>query len=149
MRRSAKKSLRVLLCGAACLALLSGCGAPAEQPAASAAQAGAEIHVKERDFKISAPSVIPAGTVDLGVYNEGPVAHELIVVRGTTASLPQRADGLAVDEDAIEQRTAGTLEPQQAGEHELQVSLTPGRYVMFCNMSGHYAGGMHTEVTVR
>jgi uncharacterized cupredoxin-like copper-binding protein len=31
----------------------------------------------------------------------------------------------------------------------LRVRLTPGRYEFFCNMSGHYLGGMHTVIVVR
>jgi uncharacterized cupredoxin-like copper-binding protein len=27
--------------------------------------------------------------------------------------------------------------------------LRPGRYVLLCNMFGHYRGGMHTELVVR
>jgi uncharacterized cupredoxin-like copper-binding protein len=27
--------------------------------------------------------------------------------------------------------------------------LAPGRYVLFCNMSGHYLGGMHRLLVVR
>ena len=32
---------------------------------------------------------------------------------------------------------------------ELHVRLTPGRYVLLCNMSGHYMGGMHRTLVVR
>ncbi len=45
---------------------------------------------------------------------------------------------------------AGVLEPGQPGSvRELNVHLRPGRYVLFCNMSGHYLGGMHTTLVVR
>ena len=45
------------------------------------------------------------------VRNRGPVAHELIVVRRGSAGLPLRADGITVDEEALEPLTAGALEP--------------------------------------
>jgi uncharacterized cupredoxin-like copper-binding protein len=32
---------------------------------------------------------------------------------------------------------------------ELAVHLVPGRYVLLCNMSGHYLGGMHTVLVVK
>jgi uncharacterized cupredoxin-like copper-binding protein len=113
-------------------------------------QAGpGERTVVERDFKISAPRHLPAGDVTFLVRNRGPVAHELIVARGRRGSLPFRADGITVDEDAIESRKAGALEPGETGAvRTLDVKLTPGRYVMFCNMSGHLLGGMHTELVV-
>ena len=61
-----------------------------------------------------------------------------------------RADGLTVDEDASSTATAGALEPAAAGGiAELRVRLAPGRYVLLCNMSGHYLGGMRREVVVR
>jgi uncharacterized cupredoxin-like copper-binding protein len=36
-----------------------------------------------------------------------------------------------------------------AGADEtLALSLQPGRYVFFCNMEGHYMGGMHGVLEV-
>jgi uncharacterized cupredoxin-like copper-binding protein len=44
----------------------------------------------------------------------------------------------------------GTVEQDQPGtKRVLKVTLRPGRYVLFCNMSGHYLGGMHTRLVVR
>jgi uncharacterized cupredoxin-like copper-binding protein len=44
----------------------------------------------------------------------------------------------------------GSLEPGASGDvRDLQVHLTSGRYVLFCNMSGHYLGGMHRVLVVR
>jgi uncharacterized cupredoxin-like copper-binding protein len=31
----------------------------------------------------------------------------------------------------------------------LSVNLTPGRYVLVCNIPGHYKHGMHASVTVQ
>jgi len=106
--------------------------------------------IVEKDFKISARSYeLRAGQVDLSVKNDGPDAHELIVVRENGSGLPMRADGLTVNEDAVEKRTLGALEPgQPGGTRELNVRLGPGRYVLLCNMTGHYLGGMHTELVV-
>ncbi|HEY7280715.1 MAG TPA: hypothetical protein VID47_03885 [Actinomycetota bacterium] len=106
--------------------------------------------VRERDFHIAAPEVIPAGEVAISAHNMGPEAHELILIRRTQSPLPLRPDGITVDEDAIEGRTLGALEPFQPGSTDvLRVHLTPGRYVFICNMTGHYLGGMHTDFVVR
>jgi uncharacterized cupredoxin-like copper-binding protein len=126
-------------------AALAGCGSAGHADA----PAGTSAAIGERDFKISAPATVRAGEVDLAVANKGPVAHELIVVRGSARDLPMRSDGLSVDEDRVENKTAGALEPQAAGVHHLAVSLDPGRYVVFCNMAGHFSGGMHQEIAVR
>jgi len=72
------------------------------------------------------------------------------VVRAHGSSLPLRADGLTVNEEALDPVVAGTLEPGDPGSRRgLQVHLVPGRYELFCNMSGHYLGGMHTDLVVR
>jgi uncharacterized cupredoxin-like copper-binding protein len=134
---------------AACLAaavVLAGCGA-----GGGAGTAGVRsVTVTERDFGIVAPKVVSAGDLVLRVHNDGPDAHELIVVRLTGSRLPMRTDGLTVDEESLQRREAGSLEPGEAhATRELKVDLTPGRYVLFCNMAGHFMGGMHAVVVVR
>jgi uncharacterized cupredoxin-like copper-binding protein len=107
------------------------------------------VHVKERDFHISIPKRVHAGDVTLKVHNLGPDDHELLVVRAGRGELPLRADGLTVDEEAIDSRTLGELEAGAPGSHrKMRVHLKPGRYVFFCNMAGHYLGGMDADVEV-
>ena len=107
--------------------------------------------MSERDFAISAPKHVAAGVVDLRVSNRGPDAHELIVIgtRARTAQLPLRSDDITVNEELLDHRTVGALEPGQSGAvRHLRVRLRPGRYVLLCNMAGHYLGGMHTVLVV-
>jgi uncharacterized cupredoxin-like copper-binding protein len=105
--------------------------------------------VTERDFKISAPKHLRSGNVVLKVGNRGPERHELIVVRIGRSPLRFRTDGMTVDEDAVRHQTVGKLEPGGAGSmRQLRLHLAPGRYVIFCNMSGHYLGGMHRTLVV-
>ena len=120
-----------------------GCGSGSGPPQHTAAK----VQIKERDFKISAPQSFRSGHLDLSVDNMGPDDHELIIARAS-GRLPRRADGLTVDEKAIEKQTVGTLEPG-VGPRQVAVNLRPGRYVMFCNMQGHYLGGMHHVFQVR
>jgi uncharacterized cupredoxin-like copper-binding protein len=56
---------------------------------------------------------------------------------------------MTVDEDALEPVIPGLLEPEAPGRHRLKLRLTPGRYELICNMSGHYFGGMRTQLTVQ
>jgi uncharacterized cupredoxin-like copper-binding protein len=108
------------------------------------------MKVSERDFRIKAPRYIRAGELRLQVGNQGPGTHELLVVRFAGAHLPLRPDGFTVNEGALESVTAVTFEGSEPGGHrEAVVQLAPGRYVLFCNMAGHYLGGMHTTVIVR
>jgi hypothetical protein len=131
---------------AVALVVAAGCGARD----GGASERTPIIRVTERDFRISAPATARAGAVTFMVRNRGPVAHELIVVRRGRWALPLRSDDITVDEDALEPVTAGALEPADAGGvRALRVRLAPGRYELLCNMSGHYLGGMHTELVVR
>ena len=105
--------------------------------------------VTEQDFRITAPKRSASGNLVLSVHNRGPDAHELIVVREPTSRLPLRRDGSTVSEEKLDPVTAGALEPGHPGSNrKLRLHLAPGRYVLFCNMSGHYLGGMHTELVV-
>ena len=140
--------LRPLACLAVAgvaVASVSGCGS------SSGGSDGARVvRVAERDFRISAPRSLRAGNVVFRVHNRGPDDHELIVVRTADGRLPLRSDGLTVDEEALERAEAGALEPGLPDSvRELKLHLTPGRYVLLCNMSGHYFGGMHSMLVVR
>jgi uncharacterized cupredoxin-like copper-binding protein len=128
----------------ACLALLacSGCGSGGHETAAHV------VRITERDFRISAPKHVASGDLLLSVRNRGPDAHELIVVRDS-ARLPLRRDGTTVSEEKLEPHIAGALEPGRPHSvRQLRLHLPPGTYELFCNMSGHYLGGMHTKLVV-
>jgi hypothetical protein len=126
---------------------LSGC---ASASGAAANPPGRTVRVDERDFRINAPTEVRAGRMTFAVHNRGPDAHELIVVREDGYELPLRADGLTIDEDAVQNATAGALEPGKPGDvRMLSVRLKPGRYALICNMSGHYLGGMDRDLVVR
>ncbi len=106
----------------------------------------AVVRISEKDFRIDVrPRHVPAGDVELVVRNAGPVDHELIVVRAQDHVLPLRSDGLTVDEDALHSQQIAVLEPAWPGTvRRVRLQLGPGRYEVFCNMAGHYMGGMHS-----
>jgi uncharacterized cupredoxin-like copper-binding protein len=150
--RTALSPRRRLLAIGAVLALavgalaIGGCGS-AHHARAAAASA---VSVTERDFHIAAPSTLRAGAVDFTVTNEGPERHEFIVARVGASALPMRSDGLTIDEETLEKQEVGELEPGKPGAvRTLRLDLAPGRYVFFCNMAGHFLGGMHHEVVVQ
>lgn len=125
--------------------LVAGCGS-----AQKSSDAAGVVGVAERDFAISAPKQLAAGDFILRAHNQGPDEHELIVAKIGSLGLPLRSDGLTLDEEALQRTEVGVLEPGAPGSNrELAVKLTPGRYVFFCNMAGHYMGGMRTEVVVQ
>jgi uncharacterized cupredoxin-like copper-binding protein len=126
------------------VALVSSCSSGSSDRA----KAGPLVRVTERDFRITiAPAKVSAGEVRLLLHNKGPDAHELIMVRASHSRLPLRTDGLTVDEEAL--ASVETVEPQSPGTvHELLLHLKPGRYELFCNMAGHYLGGMRAQLVV-
>lgn len=118
---------------------------------AAAPTSGAQaVRVTERDFRVTvSPSRVRAGTIDVKVTNRGPDAHELIVVR-SDGGLPFRTDGITIDEEGLTKRIVDAVEPADAGDlNVLHVHLTRGRYILLCNMYGHYMGGMHAVLIVR
>jgi uncharacterized cupredoxin-like copper-binding protein len=125
--------------------LVAGCGAT------QLAAPGRVVDVTERDFAIKvSPHKLEAGDVVFRDTNRGPDQHELIVARVREPKLPLRSDGLTVSEEELEKSIVGVLEPGQPNSvRELRVQLKPGHYVLFCNMSGHFMGGMRADVVVR
>jgi uncharacterized cupredoxin-like copper-binding protein len=114
---------------------------------------GTPVNVLLEDFKVRGDAaVVPAGTVSFRVLNQGPTTHELIVVRTDRPpdTLPLQPDGLTVDEegpgiDFLEEVEGLDIDDRQT----MVLNLTPGRYVMYCNLEGHYLGGMYAALTVR
>lgn len=110
----------------------------------------AELRITERDFHISAPKQVASGDLTLTVVNQGPDDHELIIVRATTTRLPLRSDGLTANEEKLSSITALSLGPAAPDTRRTtHLHLRPGRYVLFCNMAGHFMAGMRTTLVVR
>ena len=117
---------------------------------ATTSPSGHVVDLTLQDFHIIAPtSHTPSGDVVFRVRNDAPVTHEFVVVRsGLPADrLPIGSDGLSVDEEALD--VVDEISDLPAGSvRSLALDLAPGRYVFFCNLEGHYLGGMHGTVEV-
>jgi uncharacterized cupredoxin-like copper-binding protein len=117
------------------------------------APTGTPVNVLLEDFKVREDAaVVPAGTVSFLIRNQGPTTHEFIVVRTDRApdKLPLQRDGLTVNEEApgidlLDEIPGLDIDDRQT----LTLRLAPGKYVMYCNLEGHYLGGMHATLTVR
>jgi len=128
-------------------------GASTAAPAATAtpaADAPAEIvGLSLAEFGISGTGSVAAGRVTFEVSNSGMSPHNLRVVKSDLApdALPQK-DGM-VDESRVDV-LAKTEDIQQGGDDvEVDAELTAGRYLMFCNVVGHYQLGMVKELIVQ
>jgi uncharacterized cupredoxin-like copper-binding protein len=114
---------------------------------------GIPVNVLLEDFKVRRDAaVVPAGTVRFRILNQGPTTHELNVIRTDRApdKLPLQRDGLTVNQDAPDLDHLDEAEGLDIDDRQtLVLRLAPGHYVMYCNLEGHYLGGMHAALTVR
>lgn len=96
-------------------------------------------------------STVKAGEVTFQVKNDSTMSmpHEMVVA--PTAS-PDTALPYSEANSEVDEGTAGALgevEEINAGTSgSVTLTLTPGTYVLFCNLPGHYAAGMWTLLTV-
>ncbi|HET6819673.1 MAG TPA: sulfocyanin-like copper-binding protein [Candidatus Limnocylindria bacterium] len=114
---------------------------------------GTPVNVLLEDFTLRRDvDVVPAGTVRFRILNQGPTTHELSVIRTDRApdKLPLQRDGLTINEDAPGMDFLDEAEGLDIGDRRtLALRLAAGNYVLYCNMEGHYLGGMHAALTVR
>src|SRR6266568_3074689 len=99
------------------------------------------VYVDMSDFKIVTDHpTIAAGHVVIGIRNHASTAHELKVIK----------TDLAPDQLAVDSATAKAKEDGKVGEllnivggasRKLVLELTPGKYVLICNVAGHYQLG--------
>jgi uncharacterized cupredoxin-like copper-binding protein len=133
------------------MALLS-VGAAAGCSRGEAAPRGTVISVVMRDFTLRASvGKVHAGLVTFRVHNLGPSTHEFVVNRTdeAAAALPLRPNGLAVNEDSKLLHPVDELVDVRLGAiRELTLRLKPGHYAFYCNLSGHYRGGMYGALQV-
>jgi len=112
----------------------------------SRSSGGGTVDVGLKEFSI-APNVqsIHAGKVTFDVTNDGTTQHEMVLIRTDDAP----ADLPFENGEASEAGSVGEVSDLGVGSSgTLTVNLKPGRYVMICNLPGHYTAGMRTEFTV-
>jgi uncharacterized cupredoxin-like copper-binding protein len=147
---------RVLVAGFVAAMALSACsGSTSTTSAASPTSTAGAVTVQLKEFSITPSTTsIPAGKVIFNPENVGGVIHEMVIIRTDDApdALPTEKDGTA-NEDAKGLTGIDEVEdiaPGAAGS--LTVDLTPGSYVMICNIldngNAHYSLGMRAGFTV-
>jgi uncharacterized cupredoxin-like copper-binding protein len=95
-------------------------------------------------------STLKAGAIKFEVTNwSRSVLHEVLVipVDSPTAPLPYDFAQARVPEDQVKV-LAETGDMQPNTSKTLEVTLTPGSYLLICNIPGHYAAGMAAALTV-
>lgn len=93
---------------------------------------------------------VPAGEITFQITSDSGGYHHAVLispVADATAPLPYLSADHRVDEAAVViSANLGELRP-----HDVQskaATLTPGTYILYCNIAGHYAMGMWTLLSV-
>lgn len=99
----------------------------------------------------------PHGTVSFLATNHGSVNHEMVLLplpdRQIAGTRPIGGDA-TIDETGslAEASTTCGAGPGQGvlpgASSWVTATLTPGRYELVCNLPGHYAAGMYTQITI-
>ena len=161
-----------VLAGVGVVAAVSGwaCGggnssATATKPAPTAATQATAISQSENEneqivpisvseWKITGPggaaiASVKAGEIKFNITNDGSNVHEFVVIKSDAdpGSFPV-VDG-TIDEEAAG-TSPGEVEDIQPGSSDVgTMRLTPGKYVLICNLPAHYQQGMHAGLTVQ
>lgn len=151
------RGILILVAAPLAIGAVAGCGG--DDGATTAADTGAAagaVTVKMGDFFFDpkdATAATEGGSVTISAPNDGNVVHELVLAKTSTqpGELPTTSDG-TVDEAKLEAQgeNAGEIADVEPGAtKQVALKLTPGKYVMFCNLPGHYAQGMYGTFTVK
>ncbi|HXJ62310.1 MAG TPA: sulfocyanin-like copper-binding protein [Actinomycetota bacterium] len=105
----------------------------------------------EMFIHMSSPSA-PAGPVSFIVSNESTdMKHELVGFQTKTAANAFPITGFEGDPNKIDEDTAGKVVLDTGADLPpgtammITVNLAEGHYALVCNLSGHYAAGMHVD----
>jgi uncharacterized cupredoxin-like copper-binding protein len=97
------------------------------------------VKVQLKEFKVlPSPFTAKRGAVSFLVKNTGKIDHEFVVLKTNTpaAKLPVKGG------KAVETGRVGRVGPLKAGTSKsLNLTLKSGKYVLLCNLPGHYQAG--------
>ncbi len=129
-----------LLTASALAISLAGCG--------GGSGGGTPVAATVNQSSLSAtPAAVKSGKTTFNVTNAGTEQHEFVVLKTDTTQdkLTPGADG-GVSEDG----KLGEVNPfSPKATKTLTLNLTPGNYIMLCNLPGHYQRGIHTGFVVQ
>lgn len=96
------------------------------------------------------PKTVRRGPVTFKVTNlASQIIHEVIVARlpDSIQKLPYDETAQRVDESALQSfGSVNEIDPSKSAS--LTLELKPGKYLLYCNLSGHYMAGMWTTIEV-
>jgi len=116
-------------------------------PSAEAIPSDVDVAVHMQDYRvILSAATVKAGTVRFGIKNEGNMEHSFELIKTDLAfdQLPT-ADAKAKEDGLVKQ-----VKSLPVGRvSTVTVDLAAGKYVIICNVAGHYQLGMRAALTVQ
>ena len=124
------------------VALVAGPAAPADN-----ATSAMVVPVALSEWKLEpGQATVRGGRVSFVVRNDGTMAHEFLVLRSERHHHMLKVKG----GKAVEAGRLGRIRQIAVGESKrLTLKVTPGKYVLLCNMLGHYQAGQYASLRVR
>ena len=98
-------------------------------PALFAAPAPGTAEVRLTEYAIEMPASLPAGTTTFVIHNQGKKNHSF-----------------GIEGEGMHEMLPASLRPGASAD--LQVTLKPGRYKIYCPIGSHESKGMSAELTV-
>lgn len=110
------------------------------------------IRVIETEMAIElSPATAPAGAIKFVADNQGQLPHEMEIIK---TDLP--LDQLPIKDNRLDRKKIGEKIAEIEAEdlpsgatQSLVVNLTPGKYLIECNIPGHFPAGMKAELIVK
>ncbi len=132
---------------AACLAVLMLASACSAAPAETGETP--TLFVEMSDYKLVLDHATVTGPhVVIGIRNHAAMVHEVKVIKTDLAADQLPVDGGAAK--ATEDGKVGELMNIPGGaSRKLVIELPPGKYVLICNVAGHYQLGMRVALEVK
>lgn len=133
------------------IAALAACGGSDGRKPPAGLEHDVHVHLDEWSVSVDPPSVSGPATINIGGHNHGKYPHQVTLVKTDLDPAALPISQSRVDIQAIGEPAAAFDVPAADGGEGLQVvsaDLTPGKYVIFCAIPGHYQQGMRTGFEV-
>lgn len=115
--------------------------------AGAASAATPTVKVKLTEFKVlPSTKTVKAGKVSFSIKNAGTITHEFVVVKTNRAPGSLAGPGGKANERGRVGKVADLVKGESG---KLTLSLKAGKYVLLCNIPGHYPAGQYIGFKVK
>ncbi|MGE3857002.1 MAG: sulfocyanin-like copper-binding protein [Dehalococcoidia bacterium] len=156
MLRLARPGMRLFAASMVALAVACSPAAPAATSTAASTATGAGTQTAKGPVAVSLvewairaePAQVAPGTTTFNVRNNGTVPHNLLIIRSDEAPTGLPTVSGRLDEAGL-QIVGRTGDLTGGSGEEITVELPAGRYILACNVIGHYNSGQAAAFTVQ